>query len=71
MKTKTYTVPQWQGWLYISLFNGDGGDGFTEDEIKEANDFIEANSLYSLIEVEDAQDGETKCTFIINDKPDK
>ena len=65
--TETISVPSWKGFLFISLFNGDGGDGYTEEEIEEANVFIMDNNYVSLVEVSDPVDDQMKCTFRISD----
>lgn len=63
-ETVTLSVPTWQADLLISLFNADGGDGFTDEEIEEAEQLINENSLLSLTDVSESVDGETTCTFI-------
>jgi len=56
-------VPAWKAFLYISLFNGDGGDGYSEGEIQEAGKFINENKLASLVEVSQRAGDEITCTF--------
>lgn len=67
VETGTFTFPRWMEDLFISLFNGDGGEGFEPDEIQQAEDFISENKLKSLVVVEDIYDGQIKCTFILMD----
>lgn len=43
---------------------GDGGGGFSDEEIEEANQFIKDNHLLALVEVTEPIDDEIKCTFI-------
>jgi len=57
------TVPAWKAYLYISLFNGDGGDGYSNDEIADAQQYINENKLASLLEVSEPVDGEITCVF--------
>jgi len=57
------TVPSWKAFLYISLFNADGGDGYSNEEIAEAGRFINENKLASLLEVSEPVDGEITCVF--------
>lgn len=64
IKTKKYTFPRWQAFLFISLFNADGGDGYADDEINKANDFIRENKLASLIEVKERGD-HIECIFTL------
>ena len=64
VKTKSFELSRWQTDLFISLFNADGGDGFTDEEINEADIFIAENNLLSLVEVEDIGEQQFKCTFI-------
>lgn len=56
-------VPAWQAYLYISLFNADGGDGYSNEEITEAEKFINEKKLASLVEVSEQIDDEIICTF--------
>ena len=56
-------VPAWQAYLYISLFNGDGGDGYSNEEIADAGKFINEKKLASLVEVSEKIDDEITCTF--------
>lgn len=65
VKTEIYVFSRWMGDLYISLFNGDGGDGFEPEEIQIANDFITENKVRSLVEVEDIYDQQIRCTFLL------
>jgi len=60
----SFEVPRWKADLFISLFNADGGNGFEESEILEAEQFIEDNSLKLLVDVEDKPDQMIKCTFL-------
>ena len=60
----SFEVPRWKADLWISLFNADGGDGFEESEILEAEQFIEDNNLKSLVDVEDKAEQIIKCTFL-------
>lgn len=68
IKTKKYTFPRWKAFLFISLFNADGGDGYSDEEIQEANDFIRDNKLASLVEVTNTSDSQIECTFILMNK---
>lgn len=70
IRTKKYIFPRWQAFLFISLFNADGGDGYNDEEIEKANDFIRENKLASLVEVEDAGD-QIECTFTLMTKEDR
>lgn len=70
VKTESFIFPRWMGDLFISLFYGDGGDGFEPEEIQQANDFITENKLKSLVEIDDLYDEQIKCTFIFNDDTD-
>lgn len=63
VQTTKFTFPRWEGQLYISLFNGGGGDGFEDNEIDRANAFIQRNRLTSLLEVKDLSDNRLECTF--------
>ncbi|MDH6310915.1 hypothetical protein M2448_003867 [Dysgonomonas sp. PF1-14] len=65
VKMKKITIPLWKANLFISLFNGDGGDGFEKDEIEEAILFIEENKLCSLTEISEPADNEITCKFRI------
>lgn len=65
IQTEIFTLPSWKGDLMISLFNGDGGDGFLDEEIREANDFIQENKLMSLVDITEPAGDEVVCTFII------
>lgn len=56
-------VPAWKAYLYISIFNGDGGDGYSKEEIRAAQKYINDNKLSSLIEVSERIDDEITCTF--------
>jgi len=71
IKTKKYTFPRWKAFLFISLFNADGGDGYSDEEIQEANTFIRDNKLASLIDVEDTGDSQIECTFILMNKEEQ
>jgi hypothetical protein len=71
VKTKKYIFPNWEAYLFISLFNGDGGDGCSSKEIEEANEFIRDNKLASLVEVEDTNDSQIECTFILMNKEER
>ena len=57
------SVPSWKAYLYISLFNADGGDGYSDDEIADAQKFIHENKLASLLKVSEPVDGEITCVF--------
>jgi len=57
------TVLAWKAYLYISLFNGDGGDGYSNDEIAGAQQYINENKLASLLEVSEPVNGEITCVF--------
>lgn len=57
------SVPSWKAYLYISLFNGDGGDGYSDEEIASAGQFINENKLASLLEVSEPVNGEITCVF--------
>ncbi|GEM_PF-1703199 len=69
-KTKKFTFPRWKAFLFISLFNADGGDGYNNEEIERANDFIRENKLLSLVEVEDTGD-QIECTFTLLTKEER
>ncbi len=56
-------VPSWKAYLYISIFNGDGGDGHSNEEIAGAQKFINENKLASLLEVSEPVNGEITCVF--------
>lgn len=71
IRTKKYTFPRWKAFLFISLFNADGGDGYNDEEIQEANTFIRDNKLASLIDVEDTGDSQIECTFILMNKEEQ
>lgn len=71
VKTRKYTFPDWKAYLFISLFNEDGGDGYSDWEIEEANDFIHDNKLASLVEVEDKSNSQIECTFILMNKEER
>jgi len=64
METLILKVPAWQGFLFISLFNADGGEGYEQNEIDEANEIIKENNLLSLTDVSEPVDDEMTCTFI-------
>jgi len=70
IKTKKFTFSRLKAFLFISLFNADGGDGYNEEEIKKANDFIRENKLLSLVEVEDNGD-QIECTFTLLTKEER
>lgn len=70
IRTKKYTFPRWKAYLFISLFNADGGDGYDDDEIERANDFMRENKLASLVEVEDVGD-QIECTFTLMTKEER
>jgi len=57
------SVPSWKAYLFVSLFNGDGGDGYSDEEIADAQKFINENKLASLLEVSEPVDGEITCVF--------
>lgn len=56
-------VPAWKAYLFISLFNADGGDGYSDEEIREAQKFINENKLASLLEVSERVKDEITCIF--------
>ncbi|MDR1699563.1 MAG: hypothetical protein LBR68_00005, partial [Lachnoclostridium sp.] len=57
VKTTTIEMQRWQTDLFVSLFNGDGGGGFEDEEILQAQEFIRENNLLSMVEIEEM--GET------------
>lgn len=64
--TETYCFTRSMADLYINLFNGDGGDGYDDEEINHANIFIKKRKIQNLIEVKDLPDYQVKCTFSVN-----
>lgn len=63
VKTESVKVSANEGFLFISLFNGDFGDGYTKDEIQIANEFLIENNYTSLISVSEIVDNEMICKF--------
>ncbi len=59
----TVKVPAYKAYLFVSLFNVDGGDGYSDNEIEDAVRFINDNRLKSLLEISEPADGEITCIF--------
>ncbi|MCD8078903.1 MAG: hypothetical protein LUF04_00340 [Bacteroides sp.] len=66
VKTLKHTCPKWEGWLFVSLLMADGGDGFEENEIQQAEEFIRENGIFSIAETKELPDDEVELEFVLN-----
>lgn len=65
VRTTKMDVSDYFADLLTSLFYGDGGDGFSEEEIQEATTFIEENRLANMVDKTEPTDQKVTCTFTL------
>ena len=62
-KTVSFEVSRRQADILVSIFNTDGDDDLENPEIREAVRFIENEWLLSIVNIEEMENSQVKCTF--------